>query len=113
MKNPPPDEEGEGASVRYAWQSTWSNCALVEQPGEAALLAVPPGAAVPRVGCEKRDDRCGLGEHHLLHRRRDLAPARRFLKRRGGAGAVAHVGDGDLHRIFVNLDVVVAEDLGA
>jgi hypothetical protein len=43
----------------------------------------------------------------------DLAPARRFLERRGGAGPVAHVGDRDLHGIFVHLDVLVAEDFGA
>ena len=34
------------------------------------------------------------------------------MQRRGRAGAVAHVGDGDLHGVFVHLDVV-AEDLGA
>ena len=86
---------------------------LVEQLREAALLAVAPGAAVPGVAGEEREDAGRLGEDHLLHRGRDLAPARRFLERRGGAGAVAHVGDGDLHRIFVHLDIVVAEDFRA
>ena len=43
----------------------------------------------------------------------DLAPAGRLLQRRGGAGAVADVGHGDLHGVLVHLDVLVAEDLGA
>src|SRR3546814_6220263 len=49
----------------------------------------------------------------LFERGIDLAPARRLLERRGRARAVAHVGDGDLHGIFVYLDVVMSEDFGA
>ena len=70
-------------------------------------------AAVVSIRCQQRQDRSRFGEHHLLHRGRDLAPARGLLQRRGGAGAVADVGDGDLNGIFVDLDIVMAEDLGA
>ena len=68
---------------------------------------------MPGVAGEQRQDAGRFGEDHLLHRGRDLAPARRLLKRRGGAGAVADIRDGDLHRVLVHLDVVMPEDFRA
>src|SRR6185437_16580375 len=62
------------------------------------------------VAGKERDDRCRLGEYHLLHRGGHFTPTRRFLEGRGGAGAVADVGDRDLHRVLVHLDVLVTED---
>src|SRR3546814_3134187 len=76
-------------------------------------LAGLPMTAMVRVRRQQRHHAAGLGEHHLFERGIDLAPARRLLERRGRARAVAHVGDGDLHGIFVHLDVVMSEDFGA
>src|SRR4051794_14342062 len=104
---------GTGVSSMRRTEPRRSLSALCEELGEAALLAAAPGAAMPGVAGEERKDAGRLGEDHLLHRRRDLAPARRFLEGRGGAGPVAHVGDGDLDGVFVHLDVVVAKDFSA
>src|SRR5437588_4100893 len=65
--------------------------ALVEQAGEAALLAVAPGAAVPGVAGEQREYAGRFGEDHLLHCRGHLAPARGLLQRLGRAGSVVHI----------------------
>ena len=70
-------------------------------------------AAVIGVGREQRHDAAGFGEDHLFDACVDLAPARRFLKRGGRAGTVAHVGDSDLDGIFMDGDVFMAEDFGA
>src|SRR5215213_494523 len=110
MKNPPQVVPGRVLQFVTVSNSIRAS-ALVEQLCEAALLAVAPGAAMPRITREQRQYRGGLGEDHLLHRRGDFAPTCRLLECRGGAGAVADVGDGDLHCIFVDLDVVMTEDL--
>ncbi len=80
---------------------------------KARFSRLAPVAAMIGVGSQQRHHRGRLGEHHLLQRRGHLAPARRLLQRRGGAGAVAHVRHGDLHGVFVHLDILMAEDLGA
>src|SRR5436309_12608163 len=84
-----------------------------EELRPAALDALAPMAAVIGVRRQQRHDRARFGEHHLLDAGVDLAPARRLLESRGRAGAVAHVGDGDLHSVFVHFHVLMAEDLGA
>ena len=85
----------------------------VEQLGVAALLAIAPGercqASLARSGktlVASANTICSICGGNL-------APARRFLKRRGGAGAVADVGNGDLHGVLVHLDVLMAEDFRA
>src|SRR3546814_9936955 len=58
-----------------------------------------PMTAMIGVRRQQRYDRARFGKDHLLHGGRNLAPARGLLKRGGRAGPVAHIGDGDLHRI--------------
>src|SRR3989338_10097719 len=95
-------------AVLSDWQSPRSG----EQLLPARLDPVLPGPAVIGVRTDQRHDRGGLGEDHLLVGGLYLAPAGRFLERRGGTGAVAHIGDGDLHGVAVHLRLD-AEDLGA
>ena len=74
----------------------------LEQRGPLLSGAALPRTLVIRVSNDQRHgDRC-FAEDHLFEHRVDLAPAARFLQRAAGEGAIAHVGDGDLHGVFVH-----------
>ena len=76
------------------------------------VFSVLPGFVVIDVGGYGWDYRCAFGIDHLLEFVVDFAPTAGFEEGGGGAGAVAHVGNGYLDGVFVHGNFV-AEDFGA
>ena len=76
------------------------------------VFALAPRTVVVNIRGDKRNDRGAFGIDHLLQLLAHLAPAAGFEQRGRRAGAVAHVGNGNLDGILVHR-YLVTQNLGA